>query len=321
MVKTLVNPSLRACVVGAGSLGSLVAGYLAMGGIDCSIIAREPLASAIAAHGIQIKQVFSGKAFNVRDVRVLGSMREIDACDVVIFGVKAFDVQATLGSLRDARVLDPSRSTLFLMQNGIGIEDFARAAFPSVPLIRMTTTNGALLVQPGVVHHTGAGEIQLGFWDGVRHAGDDQVIKAIDQAFKHAGLTSAISSAMHQKVWEKAIVNAGINAVGAMFKVPNGKIIEVPQLCTISRRLTSEAVAVARATGDITAFDGHAAVQAVLERTAANRNSMLQDIERGRKTEIDFINGAFASRGKELGIDVPWNEFIIAAIHGIEALR
>jgi 2-dehydropantoate 2-reductase len=285
------------------------------------IVAREPQASAIAARGIEIKQVFSGKAITSRDVHVLGSVREIGACDVVILAMKAFDVDTAVGSLRDAHVVDPSRTTILLLQNGIGIEDIARATFPDVPLIRMTTTNGALLVQPGVVHHTGAGDIHLGFWDGVRREGDDRIIASIDQAFKRVGLTSTISPNMRQKVWEKAIVNAGINAVGALFKVPNGKIIALPPLREISRHLTSEAITVARATGETKTFDGHAAVQAVLERTAANRNSMLQDVEKGRKTEIDFINGAFASRGKALGIDVPWNEFAIAAIHGVEALR
>ncbi len=319
-MNSLDSPRLRICIVGTGSLGSLIAGYLAIGGVACSIVAREPQASAIAARGIEIKQVFSGKTINVRNVRVLGSIGEIDACDVIILGMKAFDVQTALGSLRDARVVDPSRSTLLLMQNGIGIEDIARAAFPDVPLIRMTTTNGALLVQPGVVHHTGAGDIHLGFWDGVRHAGDELVITRINQAFKRAGLMINISPVMHQKVWEKVIVNAGINPVGAMFKVPNGRIKAIPELRNISKHLTSEAIAVARAGNFIENFDGFATVRSVMENTASNRNSMLQDIERGRRTEIEFINGAVARHGKQLSIETPWNDAVVEIIHGFEAL-
>ncbi len=320
MVKHLENPRLHACVVGAGSLGSLVAGYLSTGGMACSIIAREPQASAIAARGIEIKQVFSGKVINAHGVSTLSSMGEIGACDVFILGVKAFDVQAALGSLRDAHVVDPSRSTLLLMQNGIGIEDVARAAFPDVPLIRMTTTNGALLVQPGVVHHTGAGNIHLGFWDGVRRPGDDLIIAGIDQAFRRAGLAIAISLDMHQKVWEKAIVNAGINPVGALFRVENGRILELPELRRISEHLTSEAVAVARAGKFIKSYDGLAAVRTVMENTTSNRNSMLQDLERGRRTEIEFINGAIARHGRELGIATPWNDAVVEIIHGFEAI-
>lgn len=320
MVTRVEGPGLQACVVGAGSLGTLVAGYLAAGGVTCSIVAREPKAAMISTRGIEIKQLFSGKTISTRNVRVISLVRDIPACDVIILCVKAFDVEAIVASLRDAEIVDPHRTALVLIQNGIGVEDITRKAFPAIPIIRMTTTNGAMLVQPGFVHHTGEGDIHIGFWDAIRRARDEEVLRAIDHAFKQAGIVSSISTSMRRKVWEKAIVNAGINAVGALFHVANGTILEVPQLLDISRRLTSEAIAVASAMGNIISFDGHAAVQVVLEKTAANRNSMLQDIEKGRKTEIDHINGAFVAHGKQLGIDVSWNEFIIAAIHGIEAL-
>jgi 2-dehydropantoate 2-reductase len=61
-------------------------------------------------------------------------------------------------------------------------------------------------------------------------------------------------------------------------------------------------------------------VQAVLEKTAANRNSMLQDLERGRRTEIDFINGAISRLGKQLSIETPWNDAVVGILQGFEAL-
>ena len=115
-------------------------------------------------------------------------------------------------------------------------------------------------------------------------------------------------------------MNAGINPVGALFQVENGRILETPELLTISEHLTSEAVAVARAGKFIKKFDGLVAVKSVLERTGGNRNSMLQDRERGRPSEIEFINGAIVRHGRELGVATPWNEMIVEIIRGFESL-
>jgi 2-dehydropantoate 2-reductase len=308
-------------VIGAGSLGTLFAAYLARGGIEVSVVVKPGQLAAIGNRGLTVQIATSKKSFQVVNVLFYDDLAACKGSDVILIAVKAFDVKPVLDELRSKVKIDPSRQALCLVQNGIGIEDLARSAFPSIPLLRVSTTNGALLVRPAVVSHTGVGETFVGFWDEQRPLSGEKLLDNMVAALKASGLPVEKHGRMHQKVFEKCIVNAGINAVGAMFKVPNGKILELPQLREISRHLTSEAVAVARATGSITTFDGHAAVQAVLERTAANRNSMLQDVEKGRKTEIDFINDAFASRGKALGIDVSWNEFIIAAIHGFESLR
>jgi len=89
-------------------------------------------------------------------------------------------------------------------------------------------------------------------------------------------------------------------------------------LLSISEHLTDEAVSVASEGKFIADFDGRAAVKRVIEQTKLNRNSMLQDIEKGRKTEIDFINGAIARHGRELGIVTPWNDAIVDILHGFE---
>ena len=307
-------------VIGAGSLGTLFAAYLAKGGIEVSVVVKPGQVTSMGSRGLAVQRTSAEKSFQVANV---GFHDDLAACkdgDVIVVAVKAFDVEHVLDELRCKVKLEPSRQALCLVQNGIGIEHIARSAFPSMPLLRVSTTNGALLVRPAVVSHTGVGETFVGFWDEQRPSTGEAILDNMVAAFKASGLPVEKHGHMHQKVFEKCIVNAGINAVGAMFRVPNGKILEVPQLREISRHLTTEAVAVAKATGSIKTFDGHAAVQAVLEKTAAKRNSMLQDIEKGRKTEIDFINGAFASRGKALGIDVPWNEVFVDAIHGFEAL-
>ncbi|MEX2754411.1 MAG: ketopantoate reductase family protein, partial [Candidatus Sigynarchaeota archaeon] len=242
------------------------------------------------------------------------------ALDAIIIAVKAYDVHDVLESIRAAPGIDLSRITIVLLQNGIGIEESARLIFPSIPIVRITTDNGAYSGQGGWVMHAGKGEIHLGYWDEVRRPGSAATDYRLQDMFTKAGLPATCTTNIREKVWQKLIVNAGINPVGALFQVRNGLILEIPALRRISEHLTSEALTVARAGNFITDFDGQAAVRSVLEKTANNKNSMLQDRERGRRTEIDFINGAIVRHGRELGVATPWNEMIMEIMRGFEGL-
>ena len=312
---------MNICILGAGSLGSLFAAYLARGGMNVSIVARAPYADAIKSNGLEIRRVFDGDAFRVDTIHVIENMSEIRDVDFIILAVKAFDVEGILNQLLAADVIDPSRQAIGLLQNGLGVEAIARALLPDVPLVRITTTSGALIEEPGVVCHTGSGTVFLGFWDDVMVPGAGEMLELVTEAFSNASIHAEICNEMHEKVWQKVIVNAGINPIGAIFKVPNGRILDNPSLLMISDRLTDEAVAVACKGGFITEFDGRAAVHGVLEMTRANRNSMLQDLEKGRMTEIDFINGAIARYGRDLGVATPWTDVVVEILHGYHELK
>jgi len=316
-------PRLRTCIIGAGSIGKLFFGYLAAAGNDVHLVARGEKRHDIASRGIEIHLSSSIEIIKVHDVSVIDVVDKIvtlGALDAIIIAVKAPDVREVLEALRAAPGIDLSRATIVLLQNGIGVEESARALFPTIPIVRITTDNGAYSGTGGLVFHTGKGEIHLGFWDGVRRAGSEAIDVRLRDMFTSSGLPATCSKNIREKVWQKVIVNAGINPVGALFQVRNGAILETPELRKISERLTSEALAVARAGKFVTDFDGQAAVRSVLERTAGNRNSMLQDRERGRRTEIEFINGAIVRHGRELGIETPWNEMIVEIMRGFESL-
>jgi 2-dehydropantoate 2-reductase len=312
---------MHICIFGAGSLGSLFAAYLARGGMNVSIIARAPYSDAIKSRGLDVHRVFDDDAFHVDAIRVIENLAEIRDADFVILAVKAFDVEDVLKQLIAANIIDASRQSIGLLQNGLGVEAIARALLSDVPILRITTTSGAMIEEPGIVRHTGLGTVFFGFWDEVMVPGASDLLESLVEAFSNASLPAEICHDMHEKVWQKVIVNAGINPVGAIFKVPNGRILETPSLLAISDQLTDEAVAVAIEGGFITDFDGRAAVHGVMEDTMANRNSMLQDLEKGRMTEIDFINGAIARQGRELGVATPWNDAVIEILHGFHELE
>src|SRR5271157_92217 len=311
---------MNICIFGAGSLGCLFAAYLARGGLNVSIVARTPYADAVKSSGLEIHRVFDGGTFHVDNVFVIEAMEELRDFDLVILAVKAFDVKGVLKQFLDADVIDPSRQVIGLLQNGLGVEDMAREFFPRLPILRITTTNGALIESPGIVNHTGSGDVCMGFWDDIVFPSSGEMLDAVVGALVDAGMRAEICSEMREKVWQKVIVNAGINPVGAIFKIPNGYIMDAPALLLISDQLTDEAVSVATKGDFIADFDGRAAVHGVIDMTRANRNSMLQDLEKGRMTEIDFINGAIARHGHELGVATPMNDAVVEILHGYHEL-
>jgi 2-dehydropantoate 2-reductase len=121
-------------------------------------------------------------------------------------------------------------------------------------------------------------------------------------------------------VWNKLIVNVGINALTAILRVPNGALATIPEASKLVRCAVEEAVTVAQAAGiTIGLADPVAETLAVAQATAANWSSMLQDILRGVPTEIETINGAIVREGQRLGVPTPFNSFLCDLITALEA--
>jgi 2-dehydropantoate 2-reductase len=119
-------------------------------------------------------------------------------------------------------------------------------------------------------------------------------------------------------LWNKLIVNVGLNALTALLRVPNGVVASVPAVRELAAQLVAEAAAVAAARGTPVAGDPLAQVLAVAEATAANRSSMLQDVLRGSPTEIHTINGAVVREGERLGIATPVNRMVLELVQAVE---
>jgi 2-dehydropantoate 2-reductase len=144
-------------------------------------------------------------------------------------------------------------------------------------------------------------------------------IKAIAEVFNRAGILTDISSNIQGVLWSKIMVNVGINAITALTGLRNGELMNFPEIKLVMKRAVMEAQEVAIARGiDIGIEDPIEKVFEVAEATATNRSSMLQDIDKGRKTEIDAINGFIVELGRRYGVDTPVNEVLTAAVIGLE---
>jgi len=262
---------MHVCVFGAGSLGSLVGGLLAEHH-EVHLVGREPHMQAVRADGLRLAGAFD------RRVHPAASTDPPVACDLAIVAVKSFDTGGA------ARALDGvSADAVLSLQNGMGNEELL-AAHLSAPVLAGTTTYGARLADPGVVECTGTGDVTLGPWDGGMSTTADRTGEALA-----AGLETAVAADMPRRLWEKLGVNAGINAVTALARVPNGSLVDGPA-GEVARNAARETVEVAASAG-VDIPDTPQRTAAVAEATAANTSSMHQDVLAGGRTEIDAING------------------------------
>ncbi len=127
---------------------------------------------------------------------------------------------------------------------------------------------------------------------------------------------------MPASIWSKLVINVGINALTALTCQTNGRLLDSEETRSLMGELVDEAVAVARARGiRLTYDDPLATVLDVARKTGANRSSMLQDFDRKRASEIDFMNGAIVREAAKLGIPVPVNATITRLIKALEKAR
>ena len=229
----------------------------------------------------------------------------------MLLTVKAYDTRSVANVL--TKVLDDTTPILSL-QNGLGNIDTLSRYLPRSEILAGTTTEPALLTRPGFVMHPGRGVT----WVGELRRKPSTRSTVIRRLFERAGFQTHVSANIENVIWSKAIVNSAINPVSALARVPNGEILRNTSLRNGALRLLSEGVRVARAFGVHPSPSPKILLSRVLESTRTNRSSMLRDIEAGRKTEIQQLNGSIVSYGKRLGVSVPGNTLITDLMLGLE---
>jgi 2-dehydropantoate 2-reductase len=227
--------------------------------------------------------------------------------------VKTNDTAATIPTLK--KILS-SDGLILTLQNGIGNYETLNQEVPGQVLLG-TTTMGAMTLGPGRFRHTGLGQTHFGESDGsIRDR--TREIGAVLEKMK-GGPVHVVDNAVGC-VWSKLIINAAINAPATLLKVRNGDLPARSGGKELIHAIVEECLTIVRAKGISLIFDNpEATVVTVCEGTAGNINSMFQDIRAGRRTEIDFINGAIATEAKNLGISAPVNRTLSLLIKALEA--
>jgi 2-dehydropantoate 2-reductase len=274
---------------------------------DVTLIGRADHVEAIRRRGLRVTGKLSRIARPQASVRVPKGIRP----DLVIVATKSYDTQAALRQLAAF-----ASSALFLtLQNGL--DNGATIARVARRVAVGTTALGVTFVEPGTVRLAGVGETVLGPWANV----DGADLVRLRDLLEDAGLTARITSNVQGELWAKVVMNASINPLAALAGVPNGRLVADPHLAAALDAVCREAAGVAKAAG--AAVDPDELVRRtvlVARRTAANRCSMLQDLDRGRRTEIEAITGAVLREARDHGVAAPLNELLYALVRAREGM-
>jgi 2-dehydropantoate 2-reductase len=302
-------------VAGAGALGSVLGGLLAAHGWPVTLLGRREHLDAVRRHGLVIDGLYG--THHVRDVEcIFEPAAARGPFQTILLTVKSWDTDATVATV--APLLAPD-GVLVVLQNGLGNLERAAARVGAARVLGGRVIFGAEVTAPGHVKVTvHAAPTLIGSPDPA-----DAALAAAAQrwaaALDAAGVPAEPTSSLVAELWAKVLYNAALNPLGALLGVPYGHLAEDPDTRAIMDAVIGEAFAVARADGVALPWPDAGAYRDVfyarlVPSTAAHRSSMLQDLERGRPTEIDAINGHVTTRGSAHGIPTPVNATLAGTI-------
>jgi len=299
----------KVAVVGAGAVGGYFGGMLARAGAPVVMIGRAAFVAAVKRDGLFLDTLQFHE--NVR-VEASADLSAARGAEIVLFCVKTTDNAATATAL--APLLAPG-AILVSMQNGVDNVEQIRAAgianaLPSVVYV------GAFVPEPGRVKHTGRGDLVFG--------PENEQTKKLADLFTRAGVPVKISSNIQGDLWTKFIANCALNAISALSRAKYGQIAADPETWKLVEGAVVEVLDVARACQVDLGPLADAEKAFELARKIASQlpeaiSSTGQDLMRGKRTEIDSLNGFIARRGMALGIPAPANHTLWALVKLAEA--
>jgi 2-dehydropantoate 2-reductase len=294
---------MKIAVMGAGAVGCYYGGMLARAGREVVLIGRPQHVEAIRRDGLLMDTQTFREHVPVGTSLDAGGVR---GAQMVLCCVKSTDTASAAAEM--APYLAPD-AIVFSLQNGYDNAArlqalLGRAVHPAVVYVATEMTG------PGHLKHHGRGELVIGPFD--RSA-------EVVALFAAAGVPVQISDNVAGALWAKLIINCVYNGLSAITRMPYGRIVQGEGVPAMMEDIVAECLAVARADGVEVPGDIRAAVAGIAVSMATQISSTAHDVARGRKSEIDHINGYVLRRGEALGIATPVNRALHALVRLIEA--
>jgi 2-dehydropantoate 2-reductase len=303
---------MRVAIVGAGAMGSIFAAAFADAGREVVVIDADPeLVERVRGSGLTITDS-AGGARTVR-VEITSGPEAGRPAGVAVFLVKGF--QTAEAAKLAAPVVGPG-TIVVTAQNGMGTERELREAFPGNPVVVGNCIHSATVTGLGVVSHTGVGATYLGPDDGTPVAAAETVAGALAGSGFEVHVLDR-DEVVRQR-WAKLVMNCATLPVGALSGLDTERLGRCEPLLPLMDDLVRESCAVARAEGVELDPEERIAFSRGLLRTAGGRGSMSQDLLRGRRTEIDTINGAVVAAARRHHIEAVLNQAMVSLVHGRE---
>ena len=305
--------TVKIAILGAGALGCAMGGVLTEAGHEVWLINRNAdQVEAMTRRGLTLRTGGVDRRVAVRAATTAGPAGTVE---LVIVLVKSFH---TAEAMQAATSLLAPGTTVLSLQNGLGHEDVLAGIVGRERLLAGKTYVGGTQLAPG---HVLAGTVNKLTLLGEPGGGVSERVLRIAALFNEAGLETTVSDNIMGAIWDKLLVNVATGALSGISRLPYGLLYQSPELQACAVAAVSEAMAVARASGITLSIaepvDAWRMAGAGLPFEF--KPSMLQSLEKGSVTEIDYINGAVVRQGEKVGVPTPVNQTLVACIKGIES--
>ena len=300
-------------VVGAGAIGCYFGGMLARAGAKVTLIGRPPHIEAIKRNGLMLQSLDFRETIRAAATQDMAAVGE---AGLVLFCVKSRDTEDAARQMAPQLAAD---AVVLSLQNGVDNVERIRLHIKS-PVIAGLVYAAAEMPAPGSVRHTGGGSLVIGRLDGPG-GGDEsgqQLLNEIAALFTGAGISVKISGEIAAELWSKLVMNCAYNAISALTRSPYGRMVALPGIRAIMRETVDEVVEVARAKGIRLPGDMVEAAFRLADAMPTTLSSTAQDILKGRRTEIEHLNGYVVREGAALGIPTPANRTLNALVKLLE---
>lgn len=297
---------------GGGAMGGLFGGYLARSGNDVTLIdVSKAAVETINASGLSIEEK-DGSAPVVR-VPASTDPSSVGPVDLIINFVKCYHTEA---AIRAAAPMIGADTAVLSLQNGWGNAPRIASIVGEDRVLVGLTYHSGMLLAPGRVKHPGSGMTYIGELTG---KATDRLARIVE-TFRAASIDATPSDKILDEVWKKLALNACTLPTSALLRFQSHELVAFEGAKRLMAAILAEVASVAKAQGIALDYDERwTAITGLLEKAIGGKSSMLQDVEAGRQTEIEVINGAIVAAGQRAGVATPVNDTMVSMIQAAEA--
>jgi 2-dehydropantoate 2-reductase len=297
---------MKIAVMGAGAVGCYYGGMLARAGHAVTLIGRPQHVEAIGRAGLLLDTQTMKAHVPMQASTDASAVAE---AELVLFCVKSTDTESAAALMRPHLM---SGALLLTLQNGVDNADRLQAALPEQQVAAAVVYVATEMAGPGHVKHHGRGELVI-----AASPRSTEMATLLIQA----GIPTEVSDNVPGALWAKLILNCAYNALSAITQMPYGRIVggtEGDGVRAVIRDVVNECLAVANASGVNVSGDVWEAVERIAQTMPTQFSSTAQDLARGKRSEIDYLNGHVMRRGEALGIATPVNRVLHTLVKLLE---
>ncbi len=294
---------MKVAVMGAGAVGCYYGAMLARAGYEVVLIGRPSHVEAARANGLRLET----KTFDEQvPLDASTEASAVQGADLVLFCVKSTDTESAAAQIQPHLAPD---ALVLTLQNGVDNDARVRSVLTSHDVAAAVVYVATEMAGPGHVKHHGRGELVIA---------PSRRSEAVAQALIAAGVPTQISDNVRGALWAKLVLNCAYNALSAVSQLPYGELVHGTGVTDVIRDVVAECLAVAKAEGVVIPGDVDAAVRGIAQSMPSQYSSTAQDLARGKRSEIDHLNGLVVRRGEALGVPTPANRVLFVMVKLLE---